>query len=457
MSSTELLILRNLVNNEEYTRKVLPHLKSEYFQQYSEKVVFEEIIDFIGEYNKLPNKDVLEIELNNREDLNETTFKECLDLASSLDNEPVSIDWLYDTTEKWCRDRAIYNALMKSIQIADGKSEKMNRDAIPSILEEALSVSFDNHIGHDFLNDSDARFEYYNNVEAKIPFDIEYLNRITRGGVTSKTLNVIMSLSNVGKSLIFTSFASSYLKQGKNVLYITLEMAEEEIAKRIDANCLDISIDEIHKVSKKFYDNKFSSFKTRTQGNLIIKEYPTAGASVIHFKSLINELQLKKHFKPDIIVVDYLGICASSRLKKGAANSYEYVGAIAEELRGFAKEVGVPLWTGVQVNRENTSNADPSLAAISESAKIGHVSDFVLAVISTEELEQMGQYLCKQVKNRYNRKGKLLRFTVGVDYEKMRLYDVEQSQETNTYYEEEDFKEEKPKVDYKDKFKTFTY
>ena len=457
MSTTEQLILANLINNDDYTRKVIPFLKPDYFQNYSEKVVFQEIINFIGEYNKLPNKDVLEIEISNREDLNESTFKECLDLAASLDSEPVSIDWLYDTTEKWCRDRAIYLALMESIQIADGKNEKKNRDAIPSILEDALAVSFDNHIGHDFLNDSEARFEYYNNVEAKIPFDIEYLNKITRGGVTSKTLNVIMSLSNVGKSLIFTSFASSYLMQGKNVLYITLEMAEEEIAKRIDANCLDISIDEIHKVSKNFYNSKFSSFKTKTQGNLIIKEYPTAGASVVHFKSLINELQLKKHFKPDVIIVDYLGICASSRLKKGAANSYEYVGAIAEELRGFAKEVGVPLWTGVQVNRENSSNADPSLAAISESAKIGHVSDFVLAVISTEELEQLGQYLCKQVKNRYNRKGKLMRFTVGVDYEKMRLYDVAQSQDTNTYYNEDDFKDEEPKSNFKDKFKNFTY
>lgn len=457
MSSTEHLILANLINNEEYTRKVLPFLKSDYFQNYSETIVFQEIINFISQYNKLPNKDVLDIEISNREDLNESTFKECLDLAASLDADPVSIDWLYDTTEKWCRDRAIYLALMESIQIADGKNEKKNRDAIPSILEDALAVSFDNHIGHDFLNDSEARFEYYNNIEAKIPFDIEYLNRITRGGVTSKTLNVIMSLSNVGKSLIFTSLASSYLKQGKNVLYITLEMAEEEIAKRIDANCLDISIDEIHKVSKNFYTSNFSLFKTKTQGNLIIKEYPTAGASVIHFKSLINELQLKKHFKPDVIIVDYLGICASSRLKKGAANSYEYVGAIAEELRGFAKEVEVPLWTGVQVNRENTSNADPSLAAISESAKIGHVADFVLAVISTEELEQLGQYLCKQVKNRYNRKGKLLRFTVGVDYEKMRLYDVAQAQDTNAYYNEEDFKEEEPKPKFKDKFKNFTY
>ena len=284
MSSTEVLILSNLIHNDEYTRKVLPFLKSDYFQDYSQKVIFEEIINFIGEYNKLPNKDILEIEIENREDLNENTFKECLELSNQLNVEPVSIDWLFDTTEKWCRDRAIYLALMESIQIADGKNEKKNRDSIPSILEDALSVSFDNHIGHDFLNDSDARFEYYNNVEAKIPFDIEYLNRVTRGGVTSKTLNVIMSLSNVGKSLIFTSFASSYLKQGKNVLYITLEMAEEEIAKRIDANCLDISIDEIHKVSKKFYDSTFTSFKTKTQGNLIIKEYPTAGASVIHFK-----------------------------------------------------------------------------------------------------------------------------------------------------------------------------
>ena len=434
MEKVEFLILRNLIYNEEYTRKVLGYLREDYFKEFSHKTLFEEVHNFITEYNNPPSKEALLIEIEKRSDLNAQTVSEITQIIDGLDSAPVESQWLLDTTEKWCRDQAIYLALMESIQIADGQVEKKSRDSIPSILEEALSVSFDNHVGHDYIEDSDLRFEYYHDLQTKLPFDLEYFNKITKGGVSNKTLNLILGGTNVGKTLIFTSLASSYLKQGKNVLYISLEMAEEEIAKRIDANCLDINIDEIERVSKDNFNRKIDNFNRKTQGKLIVKEYPTTGASVIHFKSLINELKLKKNFKPDVIFIDYLSICASSRIKRGFANSYEYVGAIAEELRGFAKENDVPIWSGVQANRSNQSNSDPTLEAISESAKLGHIADFMLAVISTEELEAMGQYLFKQLKNRYNRKGKLLRFTCGVDYEKMRLYDVDQSVQQEEQY-----------------------
>jgi replicative DNA helicase len=440
MEKVEFLILKNLIYNEAYVRKVLPFLKSEYFKEYSHRTIFTEIHEFINEYNNPPSKEALYIEIEKRTDLNAETVSEISNIIEGFENSPVENQWLMDTTEKWCRDQAIYLALMESIQIADGQVEKKNRDSIPSILQDALAVSFDNHVGHDYIEDSDERFEYYHDIQAKIPFDLEYFNRITKGGVSNKTLNLILGGTNVGKTLIFTSLASSYLRQGKNVLYISLEMAEEEIAKRIDSNCLDINIDEIEKLTKDNFNKKINNFTRKTQGKLIVKEYPTTGASIIHFKSLINELKLKKNFKPDVIFVDYLSICASSRIKRGFANSYEYVGAIAEELRGFAKENDVPIWSGVQANRNNQANSDPTLEAISESAKLGHIADFMLAVISTEELESMGQYLFKQLKNRYNRKGKLLRFTCGVDYEKMRLYDVDQSvqQEEQFVYKEEE-------------------
>lgn len=434
MEKVEFLILRNLIYNEEYTRKVLAYLKQDYFKEYSHKTLFEEIHSFINEYNNPPSKEALLIEIEKRSDLDVETISNIHQILDGLENTPTEDQWLLDTTEKWCRDQAIYLALMESIQIADGQIEKKSRDSIPSILENALAVSFDNHVGHDYIEDSDLRFEYYHDLQTKLPFDLEYFNKITKGGVSNKTLNLILGGTNVGKTLIFTSLASSYLRQGKNVLYISLEMAEEEIAKRIDANCLDINIDEIERVSKDNFNRKIDNFTKRTQGKLIVKEYPTTGASVIHFKSLINELRLKKNFRPDVIFIDYLSICASSRIKRGFANSYEYVGAIAEELRGFAKENDVPIWSGVQANRSNQANSDPTLEAISESAKLGHIADFMVAVISTEELEAMGQYLFKQLKNRYNRKGKLLRFTCGVDYEKMRLYDVDQSVQQEEQY-----------------------
>lgn len=424
----ELLVLKNLIFNEDYTRKVLPFLKPEYFQDYSQRILFDEIITFVGEYNKLPSKDALEIEIARRTDLNESSFKEINQLITSFEPELVTEDWLISTTERWCKDRAVYLALMDSIHIANGEDEKRTRDAIPAILQEALSVSFDSNIGHDYFKNSDDRFEYYHDVESKIPFEIERLNIITKGGVKSKTLNMIMGTTNAGKSICLCSFASSYLKQGKNVLYITLEMSEEEIAKRIDANLLDVNIDHIEKVSKKVFDDKIKTLQNRLNGKLIIKEYPTGGASVNNFRSLLNELNLKKKFVPDIIIIDYLSICASSRYRKGMANSYEYVGSIAEEVRGLAKEYDVPIWSAIQSNRDQQANNDPTLAGISESAKIGHVSDFLVAIISNEELEQLGQYMFKQIKNRYNQKSKLTRFVVGIDYTKMRLYDVEQGE-----------------------------
>jgi replicative DNA helicase len=454
VDKTEILILKNLIFNDDYTRKVLPFLKLDYFQDYSQRVIFEEIGEFINDYNKLPSLDALEIELERRTDLNESSFSEINTLLYSLEYEQVSQEWLIDTTERWCKDRAIYLALMESLQIANGSNEQKGRDAIPSILQDALAVSFDNHIGHDYFENSDARFEYYHDVENKIPFDIERLNTITKGGIKKKTLNIIMGTTNAGKSICLCSFASGYLRQGKNVLYITLEMSEEEIAKRIDANVLDLNIDTIATVHKKVFDDKIQHLRNRTNGQLIIKEYPTGGASVNNFRALLNELDLKKKFVPDIIIVDYLSICASSRYKKGFSNSYEYVGSVAEELRGLAKEFDVPLWSAIQSNRDQQANTDPTLAGISESAKIGHVSDFLCAIISNEELEQLGQYMFKQIKNRYNQKSKLTRFVVGIDYTKMRLYDVENDENQIQNYSDE---EETEMPDLKAKFKTFNF
>lgn len=447
----ELLILKNLIFNEEYTRKVLPFLKSDYFQDYTQKVLFEEINSFVSQYNKLPTKDALEIEISRRTDLNENSFKEVNTALESFEYEPVSLDWLMTTTESWCKDSAVYIAIRKSISIADGNDDKVGRDAIPSILQEALAVSFDNNIGHDYFENSEERFEYYHDVETKIPFELSRLNQITKGGVTSKTLNMILGTTNAGKTICLCSFASSYLRQGKNVLYITLEMSEEQIAKRIDANLLDINIDNIEKITKAAFTDKINTLRNSLNGTLIIKEYPTGGASVNNFRSLLNELDLKKKFKPDVILIDYLTICASSRYRKGMANSYEYVGSIAEEVRGLAKEADVPIWSAVQSNRDQQSNSDPTLAGISESAKIGHISDFLVAIVSDEQLEQLGQYMFKQIKNRYNQKSKLTRFVVGIDYSKMRLYDVSQEDLQEEVYEPE----EKP--DLKSKFKTFQF
>ena len=450
MEKVEFLILRNLLYNEEYIRKVIPFLKSEYFEDANQKIVFEEILSFVQEYNQPATKEVLCIEVEKRKDINETSFKEVLHLIGCLDDVPVEFNWLISTTEKWCRDRAIYLALMESIHIADDKDEKKNRDSIPSILSDALAVSFDNHIGHDYLQDYEQRYESYHRKEDKIEFDLEHFNKITKGGLPNKTLNIALAGTGVGKSLFMCHVASSVLLQGRNVLYITLEMAEERIAERIDANLLNVPIQDIVNLPKQMFENKVTNLAKKTQGTLIIKEYPTASAHSGHFKSLLNELALKKSFKPDIIFVDYLNICASSRFKGGNnVNSYTLVKSIAEELRGLAVEFNVPIVSATQTTRSGFGSSDVELTDTSESFGLPATADLMFALISTEELEGLGQILVKQLKNRYNDPTIYKRFVVGIDRAKMRLYDCEQSAQQdildNTREEEYDNEDRKPK------------
>ena len=414
--------------NEEYIRKVIPFIKSEYFEDKNQKIVFEEIHSFVLEYNQPATKEVLCIEIEKRIDINEQEFKEITQVISCLEDVTTEFNWLVDTTEKWCRDRAIYLALMESIHITDGKDAKKNRDSIPTILSEALAVSFDTHIGHDYLLDYEQRYESYHRKEEKIEFDLEYFNKITKGGLPNKTLNIALAGTGVGKSLFMCHVASSVLLQGRNVLYITLEMAEERIAERIDANLLNVPIQDIGDLPKKMFENKITSLAKKTQGSLIIKEYPTASAHSGHFKSLLNELALKKSFKPDIIFIDYLNICASSRFKGGSnINSYTLVKSIAEELRGLAVEFNVPIMSATQTTRSGFGSSDPGLVDTSESFGLPATADLMFALISTEELEGLGQILIKQLKNRYNDPTIYKRFVVGIDRAKMRLYDVEQS------------------------------
>ena len=428
MDKVEILILRNLLHNEQYLRKVVPFIKSEYFEDNNQKIVFEEILKFVQEYNQPATKEVLCIEVEKRQDINDTSFKEITQMISYLDEETTEFNWLVDTTEKWCRDRAIYLALMESIHIADGKDEKKNRDSIPSILSDALSVSFDTHIGHDYLLDYEERYESYHRKEEKIEFDLEYFNKITKGGLPNKTLNIALAGTGVGKSLFMCHVASSVLLQGRNVLYITLEMAEERIAERIDANLLNVPIQDIGDLPKQMFENKITNLAKKTQGTLIIKEYPTASAHSGHFKSLLNELALKKSFKPDIIFIDYLNICASSRFKGGSnINSYTLVKSIAEELRGLAVEFNVPIMSATQTTRSGFGSSDVELTDTSESFGLPATADLMFALISTEELEGLGQILVKQLKNRYNDPTIHKRFVVGIDRAKMRLYDCEQS------------------------------
>ena len=423
-----LTILKNLLNREEYTRKVLPFIKAEYFEERTDKVVFEEIGSFITKYDSLPLKEVLFIELDKRTDITQDEFKLCEQLIAILDPSDVDFQWAIDTTEEWCKERAIYLALMESIKIADGQDEKKGRDAIPSILSDALAVSFDNHVGHDYIDDYQNRYAYYHRVESKIPFDLEYFNKITAGGVSNKTLNIALAGTGVGKSLFMCHFASSVLVAGKNVLYITLEMAEEKIAERIDANLLNTNIREISELPKSTFFKKINALSSRTNGKLIVKEYPTASAHVGHFRSLLNELALKKSFRPDIIFIDYLNICASSRYRSAVnVNSYSYVKAIAEELRGLAVEFDLPIVSATQTTRSGFTSSDPNLTDTSESFGLPATADLMFALISSEELEQLGQIMVKQLKNRYNDPTINKRFVVGIDRAKMRLYDCEQS------------------------------
>ena len=450
MDKVEFLILRNFLHNEQYTRKVIPFVKSEYFEDINQKIVFEEILKFIQEYNQLATKEVLCIEVEKRKDINDDSFKEIVHLIECLDDVPVEFEWLVNTTEKWCRDRAIYLALMESIHIADGKDEKKNRDSIPSILSDALAVSFDAHVGHDYLQDFEQRYESYHKKEEKIEFDLEYFNKITKGGLPNKTLNIALAGTGVGKSLFMCHVASSALLQGRNVLYITLEMAEERIAERIDANLLNVPIQDIADLPKSMFENKVTNLAKKTQGTLIIKEYPTASAHSGHFKALLNELALKKSFRPDIIFIDYLNICSSSRFRGGNnVNSYTLVKSIAEELRGLAVEFNVPIVSATQTTRSGYGNSDVELTDTSESFGLPATADLMFALISTEELEGLGQILVKQLKNRYNDPTIHKRFVVGIDRAKMRLYDCEQSAQQdildNGKEEEYDYEEKKPK------------
>ena len=427
MEKVEFLILRNLLFNEEYARKVIPFIKSEYFEDPNQKIVFEEIFKFIQEYNELATKEVLLIEVEKRNDVNENSFRELVQLIQCLEDVPVEREWLTDTTEKWCRDRAIYQALMESIHIADGNDEKKNRDAIPSILSDALSVAFDSNVGHDYVENGDERFEFYHKKEEKIEFDLDYFNKITKGGLPQKTLNIALAGTGVGKSLFMCHMAASTLMQGKNVLYITLEMAEERIAERIDANLMNITMDDLHELPKKMFTDRLSKIQTKTNGKLIIKEYPTASAHTGHFRSLIKELALKKSFKPDIIFIDYLNICASSRFKGNAnVGSYFYIKAIAEELRGLAVENNVPIMSATQTTRGGYANSDIGLEDTSESFGLPATADLMFALISTEDLESLNQLMVKQLKNRYNDPGMNKRFVVGIDRARMKLYDCEQ-------------------------------
>ena len=428
METIEILILKNLLHCEEYGRKVLPFIKKEYFENPSQQIVFEEISKFLIEYNKLASKEIICIEIENRSDINEASFKEVIGVVNQLEEITSELSWLIDTTEKWCRDRAIYLALMESIYIADGNDKDRNRDAIPSILSEALGVSFDNHVGHDYLNDYEERYESYHRKEDKIEFDLDYFNKITKGGLPNKTLNIALAGTGVGKSLFMCHMASASLLSGKNVLYITMEMAEEKIAERIDANLLNVPIQEITDLPKVMFENKVSNLAKKTQGTLIIKEYPTASAHSGHFRALLNELALKKSFRPDIIFVDYLNICASSRYRgNSTVNSYSYIKAIAEELRGLAVESNVPIVSATQTTRSGYGSSDVELTDTSESFGLPATADLMFALISSEELENLGQIMVKQLKNRYNDPTMNKRFVVGIDRAKMRLYDCEQT------------------------------
>jgi len=450
MERIETTILRNLVFNEDYSRKVIPFIQPDYFEQRTEKTIFQEIVHFIVKYGSAITVEALKIELENRTDLTETEVKEVREITDALHDSPLDKQWLLDTTEKWCRDRAIYLALMESIHIADGNDEKKNRDAIPSILSDALAVSFDNHIGHDYLQDYEERYDSYHRKEDRIPFDLEYFNKITKGGLPNKTLNVALAGTGVGKSLFMCHMASSVLLNGRNVLYITMEMAEEKIAERIDANLLNVPIQQLTDLPKKMFDSKVTNLAKKTQGTLIIKEYPTASAHSGHFKALLNELALKKSFKPDIIFIDYLNICASSRYRQsGSINSYSYIKSIAEELRGLAVEAEVPIVSATQTTRSGYGSSDVDLTDTSESFGLPATADLMFALISTEELEQLGQIMVKQLKNRYNDLSVYKRFIVGIDRAKMRLYDCEQSAQKDILdsgqEEEYNYEEAKPK------------
>ena len=427
----EQTIISNLIYDEQYCRQVVPFIKKEYFADRNEAIIAEEIVKFFTEYNKPLTKDILSIEVSNRRDLNDKEASEIQSYIQSLSTEPVNDEWMIKNTEKFCKDKAVYNAILKGISIIDGRDKVNTPDAIPSILSDALAVSFDQHIGHDYIDDADSRFDFYHRVEEKIPFDLEMFNKITKGGLSKKTLNIALAGTGVGKSLFMCHVAAGALTQGNNVLYITMEMAEERIAERIDANLMNLTMDELKVVDKDIFDNRVKKIQNKTQGKLIVKEYPTAGAHAGHFRALLDELKLKKEFIPDIIFIDYLNICSSSRVKGGAnVNSYTLVKSIAEELRGLAVEHNVPIVSATQTTRSGFANSDPGLEDTSESFGLPATADFMFALVSNEELEELNQIIVKQLKNRYNDPSYYKRFVIGIDRAKMKLYDVEASAQT---------------------------
>ena len=428
--SLEKTILRNLLKSDGYTRKVLPFIKDEYFTVEEDRVLYKEIKEFVLKYNKSPTLDALHIEIDSLTNLKEDQVKNIVSTINDFrsNKDDTNIDWLVDSTEKFCQEKALYHAIMTSIEIMNNKKSALTTGAIPSILSDALAVSFDPNVGHDYLGDFEKRYEYYHQVLEKIPFDLDFFNKITKNGLPKKTLNIALAGTGVGKSLFMCHVASGCLSQGHNVLYITMEMAEEKIAERIDANLLNIDLNELHTLSKEDYERKFSALKSKTHGKLIIKEYPTASASVLHFRALLNDLAIKKNFKPDIIFIDYLNICCSARIKPGAnVNSYSYIKAIAEELRGLAVENNLPIVSATQTTRSGFSNSDPGLEDTSESFGLPATADFMFALVTNEELEQLNQVLVKQLKNRYGDPNLYKRFVLGIDRSKMRLYDVEDS------------------------------
>ena len=423
----EQLVLKHLINNEDYARKTIPFLQKEYFTDSNEQIVFEKIKTFIASYNSIPSKEALVIEIDNDKTLNDEQFKSCGKVINELVvDEAPDLQWLLDRTEKFCQEKAVYNAIMESIQIIDGKDRKSNSGSIPTILSDALSVSFDNHIGHDFLDDADKRYDFYHKVEDKIPFDIDLMNIITKGGLSKKSLNIILAGTGVGKSLAMCHWAANNLTEGKNVLYITLEMAEERIAERIDANLLNVPLDDLGSLSEDLYKKKINRVRKETAGKLIIKEYPTASAGTGHFRHLLNELSMKRNFKPDIIYIDYLNIALSMRIKPGAqVNSYSYIKAIAEELRGLAVERDVPIVSATQTTRKGFTNSDPGLEDTSESFGLPATADFMIAMVSSDDLQAQGAIMFKQLKNRYSDPVMNKKFKVGVDRAKMRLFDID--------------------------------
>ena len=431
MNRLESTILKNLIYNEEFTRKVLPFIKQDYFADNTEKIVFKEIFDFIQEYKNPPTHEALVINFTEKKELTESQVSDSIQLLKEIHNqrnEPTDTAWLIKETEKFCQDKAIYNAIMDSVSILDNKQQGKTKGEIPKLLSDALGVSFVRHVGHDYTEDSDKRYDSYHQVESRVKFDLDLFNKITKGGLPVKTLNIALAGTGVGKSLFMCHHAASCLSQGLNVLYITLEMAEEKIAERIDANLLDVSMAELHTLSKNDYNRKFELLRSKTHGKLIIKEYPTAAASALHFRSLINELQLKKSFKPDIIFIDYLNICTSARIRPGSnVNSYSYIKSIAEELRGLAVETNVPIVSATQTTRSGFTNSDPGLEDTSESFGLPATADFMFALVSNEELDNLGQIMVKQLKNRYSDPNFYKRFVVGIDRSKMRLYDAESS------------------------------